>query len=240
MQLISLALIDDHPIIIEGLTHVLGLQNDFKIVATGRTYREALAIVEKHRPELIILDTSLPGSGPSTIAAIKAKHPNVRVLVFTAEPSVEHAVSALEAGAQGYVSKSCALDELLHAARSVFSGEIYVSRNFGSVVITALRNASLRKIAMEALKLSAREDQIVRLLLDGKTNREIATGLGITERTVKHYMTVLMQKLNARNRVEVVIAAQNLNRYPVGSPSSKGSGFSSDQLYMTGGRPYHS
>jgi DNA-binding NarL/FixJ family response regulator len=132
------------------------------------------------------------------------------------------------------------MDELHHAAKATMAGETYISRNLAGGVLAALRNASIRKITVQALKLSAREDQIVRLLLGGKTNREMSSDLGITERTVKHYMTVLMQKLNARNRVEAVIAAQGLNRYPVALPISTENAFANrDQAYMTGGRSYH-
>jgi two-component system, NarL family, nitrate/nitrite response regulator NarL len=200
MESISLALVDDHPIIIEGLTHVLRSQGIFKVVATGGSSGEALAIAEKYQPELMILDLSIPGSAAATIAEISAKHPSVKILVFTAELGVEHAVSAVGAGAKGYVSKCCSLEELSRAA----------------------------KIAIQAPTLNARENQIVRLLLDGKTNREIASDLGITERTVKHYMTVLMQKLNVRNRVEAVIATQNLARHKLGSSGTIGSSVSSN------------
>jgi DNA-binding CsgD family transcriptional regulator len=96
----------------------------------------------------------------------------------------------------------------------VIAGATYVSENFASGAIAALKNASVRKVAMQALSLTAREDQIVRLLVGGKTNREIASHLGLTERTVKHYMTILMQKLNVRNRVEVAMVAQNLRSSP--------------------------
>jgi two-component system nitrate/nitrite response regulator NarL len=223
MESISLALVDDHPIIIEGLTHVLRSQGIFKVVATGGSSGEALAIAEKYQPELMILDLSIPGSAAATIAEISAKHPSVKILVFTAELGVEHAVSAVGAGAKGYVSKCCSLEELSRAAKIAVNGDIYVSPNFAGAVNSALRNASKTKIAIQAPTLNARENQIVRLLLDGKTNREIASDLGITERTVKHYMTVLMQKLNVRNRVEAVIATQNLARHKLGSSGTIGS-----------------
>lgn len=241
MGSISLALVDDHPIIVEGLIRVLGSQGTFTIVATGGSSKEALAIADRDHPNLMILDLSSRGSTVATIAEIKSKHPNISILVFTAEPSIEHAVSVLEAGARGYVSKSSPLDEVLCAAKAAIAGQTYVSRNFASGVIGALRNASARKITVNTLKLSAREEQIIRLLLDGKTNREISSGLGITERTVKHYMTVLMQKMNARNRVEVVIAAQNFDRQIIATSGFKGSGFGShDQQYIAGVRSYHS
>jgi len=212
MRLFSVALVDHHPVTIEGLSHVLGAEGSFEVVARGGSSRDALTIAERHRPDLIILELAIPGNAIEAISEIVSRYPNIGIVAFTAAPGVDYAVGAMEAGARGYVSKTCSPEELVNAARAVTAGNTYVSQNFASEVITALRNASVRRIAMQALRLSTREDQIVQFLLGGKTNKEIASKLGITERTVKHYMTVLMQKLNARNRVEVVIAAQNLRR----------------------------
>jgi DNA-binding NarL/FixJ family response regulator len=212
MNSISVALIDNHPVAIQGMMHVFGSQGGFNVVAKGTTSRDALEIAECHQPDLMILDLAIPGNAIATISDITARFPSIRIIAFTGASGVDYAVSALEAGARGYVSKCCTIDELVRAASAVTGGDTYVSHNYASGVITALRNASVRKVAMQALRLSVREDQIVHLLLNGKTNKEIAARLGITEKTVKHYMTVLMQKLNARNRVEVVIAAQSLKR----------------------------
>ena len=212
MSFVSLALVDDHPIIIEGLTHVLGSQGLFDVVATGCTPGDALSIAQIHRPAVMILDLSKQGSTAATIAEIRLKHPSIKILVFAAELSVQRAIDAFAAGATGYASKSCSLEELSRAVRIVANGEAYVSPTLAASVNSALRSSSVARTAVPAPTLNAREHQIVRLLLDGKTNREIASGLGITERTVKHYMTVLMHKLNVRNRVEAVIAAQNLSR----------------------------
>ncbi len=228
MTSVSVALIDVHPVTVEGMARVLAEQGTFTVVARGGSCRDALAIAGRHRPDLMILDLALSGNAIKAISEITTNHPGAKIIVFTAAPGVEYAVNALEAGARGYVSKSCTPDELVRAARTVSDGDMYVSQNFASEVITALRNASVRRIAMQALKLSAREDQIIQFLLGGKTNKEIASRLGIAERTVKHYMTVLMQKLNARNRVEVVLAAQNLRRDPAShpdpAPGSQGTG----------------
>jgi two-component system nitrate/nitrite response regulator NarL len=225
MSSVSAALIDGHPVTVEGLAHVLAVRGTFTVVARGESFRDALTIAERLRPELMILDLALPGNAIATISQITSHYPGTRIIGFTAVTGIEHAVGALEAGARGYVSKSCPTDELVNAARAVVSGATYVSENFASGAITALKNASVRKVAMQVLILTAREDQIVGLLLGGRTNKEIASDLGLTERTVKHYMTVLMQKLNVRNRVEVAMAAQKLRRTPTGRLSIGESSF---------------
>jgi two-component system nitrate/nitrite response regulator NarL len=240
MNSVSVALVDGHPVTIEGLTHVLATQGAFSVIARGGSARDALAIAERHQPNLIILDLAIPGSAIAAISDITTRYPEIGIVAFTAAPGVDYAVNAMEAGARGYVSKSCLPDELIRAAKAVATGNTYVSQNFAGEVITALRNASVRKIAMQALRLSAREDQIVQFLLGGKTNKEIASRLGLTERTVKHYMTVLMQKLNVRNRVEVVIAAQKLGRDPVGQPDpALGSRSRSNRHLVSDSRSYH-
>jgi len=210
MSSTSLALIDNHPIAIEGLAQLFAAQGEYQVIAKGSTSQDAFTIAEQLKPDLMILDLASSGDTIATISEIAAKYPSIKLIAFAAAGGIDHAVGALEAGARGYVPKSCALGEIFSAATAVAAGDVYISQNFASGVITALKNASVRKIAIQALKLSNREDQIVQLLLVGKTNKEIASRLGITEKTVKHYMTVLMQKLSARNRVEVVIAAQKL------------------------------
>jgi two-component system nitrate/nitrite response regulator NarL len=239
MSSVSVALIDSHPVTVEGVAHVLASKGAFTVVARGGSAREGLAIAERHRPDLMILDLMIPGNAMTAISDITANYQGIGIIAFTAAPGVDYAVNALEAGARGYVSKSCMPDELINAVRAVSAGDTYISQNFASEVITALRNTSIRRIAMQALKLSAREDQIVQFLLGGKTNKEIASKLGITERTVKHYMTVLMQKLNARNRVEVVLAAQSLKRNLVGRPGLELGAISrGDRSIMLSDRPH--
>lgn len=207
---ISIALVDDHPLLLSGIARMFEQAGDFDVVACGATADEAVEIVAQHVPDILILDLSLPGNAFDAIASIASKTDGTKVVAFTASTGIEYAVRALEAGASGYMLKGSTADEVMRGIRAVWGGEVYITQGFASKVISALRNASLRKIAAQAIKLSIREDQIIRLLLRGRTNKEIAIALGISEKTVKHYMTVLMQKLQARNRLEVVIAAQKL------------------------------
>jgi DNA-binding NarL/FixJ family response regulator len=144
------------------------------------------------------------------IADITVGRFGTRILTFTAATGIDDAISALEAGAGGYVLKGSTGEELIDAVRTVHAGDTYITASYAAKVVAGLRTASLRKSAIEAMRLSLREEQVLRLLLRGSTNREIATTLEIGEKTVKHYMTILMQKLNVRNRVEVVLAAQQL------------------------------
>jgi DNA-binding NarL/FixJ family response regulator len=210
MSKTSVALVDDHPIMIEAISSVLSRANNFDIVATGKNARDAIEICVRERPQILILDLNMPGDAFAAISTITSASAAPKVVAFTASTGVESAIRALDSGASGYVLKGSSAQELIEALTVVEAGETFIAQTFATRVIAALRDTSIRRKAAEAVKLSIREEQIVRLLLRGKTNKEIAGVIKISEKTVKHYMTILMQKLQVRNRLEVVIAAQRL------------------------------
>lgn len=206
----ELAIVDDHPIFLEGLAGVFSDSTEFTVLEKGTCANDAVKISAERNPDVILMDLDMPGSVLSAIRVIRQKNPDVKILMFTASMAVEHAVQILEAGAHGYVVKGSTKSNLTEAIRAVMRDEIYVTQAFASKVISALQNSALRKRALQSIRLNVREHQIIRLLLRGKTNREIAEKLSISEKTVKHYMSVLIQKLQVRNRTEVVLAAQKL------------------------------
>jgi DNA-binding NarL/FixJ family response regulator len=208
--MVSLALVDDHPLLIEGIVSLLSRAEGFEILSTGSSARDIIDISSRLHPDVIIVDLSMAGDVFAAIATSIKVSPNTKVVAFTAATGVDTAIRALDAGANGYVLKGSNAQELIQAVESVRQGETYITQSFASQVIAALRNASVRRVAAEVVQFSIREEQIVRLLLRGSTNKEIANSLKISEKTVRNYMTILMQKLNARNRLEVVIAAQAL------------------------------
>ncbi|NTS33945.1 response regulator transcription factor [Phyllobacterium sp. BT25] len=207
---ISVALVDDHPLMLAGVVNLFETNSEFSVVAKGASADDALQISRQLRPDVMVLDLYMPGNVFEVISEIGANPGGTKVVAFTAMTGSDYAVRALHAGAKGYVLKGSSADELVEGVRAAHSGETYITPAFAIKVIEALRIASLRKRAAGPIKLSIREEQIVSLLLRGRTNREIAIGLGIGEKTVKNYMTILMQKLHARNRLEVLIAAQKL------------------------------
>lgn len=205
----ALAIIDEHPIIIEAVSALFLQRSHFRIVATGTTAADIADVGERLGPELIVLDLRIQGDAIAAIRAVAAAAPCTRFIVFSGSDDVDLAIAALDAGASGYVLKSRSTEELLVAADAVMRGETYISQTFAAKVIAALRQRRAER-APSRTRLSYREEQIVKLLLCGRKNKEIAAQLHLSEKTVKSYMTNLMQKLNARNRLEVVIAAQNL------------------------------
>jgi len=193
------------------MVSIFASKPSFQVVAKGNCAEDAISICIAHKPHIIVLDLNMPGDVYGSIETIKRTLPMTRIVAFTAGAGIDAAVKALEAGAAGYVLKGSTADELCDAIRAVLRGETFITQSLVAKVITALKSASCMDDT-SVVRLSVREEQIVNLLLKGQTNKEIATQLEISEKTVKHYMTVLMQKLNARNRLEVVLAAQKMHK----------------------------
>lgn len=210
MQGVKLAFFDDHPILLEGLVGLFSDTVDYDVVGMGTSAADVIELSLASGAEVVILDLDMPGNVLDAIRKIRAEKPEIKILIFTASNAIDEAVKALEAGANGYVMKGSSIQDLTNAIQSVVSGDTYITQKFAARVIMALREASLRRHAERRHELSVREGQIAKLLLRGKTNREIAADLSISEKTVKHYMSALMQKLNVRNRTEAVLAVQAL------------------------------
>ncbi len=205
----TIAVVDDHPIFLDGLASILAARSDFELLAKGNCADDAVAVTERYHPDVLVMDLGLPGNALEAIQKVRSSSTATRVVVFTASTNVDHAVRAFECGAWAYVIKGSTAAEFFEAVDSVLQNQTYITPSFATRVISALRAASA-PAAVQVVKLNVREEQIITLLLLGRTNREIALKLGLSEKTVKHYMTLLMQKLNARNRLEVVMAAQKM------------------------------
>jgi two-component system, NarL family, nitrate/nitrite response regulator NarL len=212
MDCVSVALIDDQPLIIEGFKSLFSRTNGIKLVATANFTAAAAEVVKTHAPHLIYVEVASPENNLDDLTSLMKVAPEVKIVALTASRSMKLAIKTLNAGAHGYILKQSSLEEIAHATRTIVRGEKYVTHCVANQLIAALHDVAARNAANRQIKFSMREDQILRLLLDGKTNKAIAGILAITENTVKHYMSILMQKLNARNRLEVVIAAQKLEQ----------------------------
>jgi len=215
---ISVVVIDDHPLVIEAILGVLHRAgNDFEVAGIGACAGDVVGLCKRNQPHVAIVDLHMPGDSYQAIATALQASPSTKIVALSETSGIESAIRALDAGASGYVLKESPTNELAHAISSILAGNTYVAQSITSREIAGLRDISLRRKAAEAVILSIREKQIVRLLMSGKTNKEIGRAINISEKTVKHYMTVLIQKLNVRNRLEVVIAAQKLDE--TGAPA---------------------
>jgi DNA-binding NarL/FixJ family response regulator len=207
---LSIALVDNHPLQSAGITAALAQHPGFTVVATGTTAKDVVDIAQHRQPDVMIVDLNMVDDTFDAIAKARSSAPATKIVAFSSLANVKTVVRALDAGTNGYILNTSEFAELVHAVMAVSRGETHIAPILANQVITLLSSHSFRQVA-EAVKLSVREEQVVRLLLRGRTNKEIGITLKISERTVKHYMTILMQKLNVRSRVECVIAAQKLS-----------------------------
>lgn len=210
MNKTTLVLIDDQPLFTEAFKALCERQLNFHLVATGASADDLHSIVAEHQPDIALVDVAIPSISPRDISTICSHSPGVKVVALTAARSISLAIQTLDAGAFGYVLKQSSAEELSLAIQSLGRGERFITHGFSGKLVSALQDEAIRKKTALAIKLSIRESQIARFLMAGKTNKEIAHCLQISERTVKYYMTQMMQKLNVRNRAEVANAARAL------------------------------
>ncbi|MCX7646155.1 MAG: response regulator transcription factor [Rhodobacteraceae bacterium] len=208
-QPISVAFVDDHPVLLSGMTQLFAASEEFRVVGIGRRAEDIVDLARTVRPDVIVLDLSMPGRTLEAVAEVANLNGPTKLLAFTASTDIDAAIATLEAGAVGYVLKGSTIEELSEAIRRVRDGETYITPVFAAQVVASLRRKTGAR-AVPRVVFSKREEEVLRHLLRGSTNKEIAEALSISDKTVKHYMTVLIQKLNVRNRVEVVLAAQEL------------------------------
>jgi DNA-binding NarL/FixJ family response regulator len=200
--MIRIIVVDDHPIVREGLVAALTDEKEFKVVGAVGSAEDALLLVAAQRPDVILLDLELPGqSGLEAIPKLRDARPQSKILILTAYDTDERVIGALRAGAQGYLLKGASLEEIARAIRSVHAGGSYLAPRIASKVVGALSPRA------QATALSDREREVLRLVADGQANKRIARTLGITERTVKFHVTSILNKLGAENRAQAVSLA---------------------------------
>ncbi|MDO9442133.1 MAG: response regulator transcription factor [Beijerinckiaceae bacterium] len=205
MNAIRLALINAHPVLLEGLTTIFEKTGRFSVINVGVDGSDAMRIIACDKPEVVIADLDGDKMISDVLPALVAA--GAKVVVFTGCDDVETARLALNGGASGYVLTRTTATELVAAVDAARRGEIYVSPAMTGALFGMSRQLQ-PELGHRSSRLSHREEQIVKMLLLGKKNRDIAANLNLSEKTVKCYMTGLMQKLNARSRLEVVLVVQ--------------------------------
>ena len=201
---IRILVADDHPVVRDGLVAVLGTQPDFDVVGEVANGAEAVEHARRLKPDVVLLDLQMPKlDGVAAIEQLRADDRTIGVVVFTAFDSDERIVSALRAGAQGYLLKGAPRDEIFRAIRVVHAGGSLLEPLVASRVINQLQPP----VGDE--RLTKREREVLILLAQGRSNKQIAAVLHVTERTAKFHVGAIMRKLDAANRTEAVaLAAQ--------------------------------
>lgn len=206
---IRIVVADDHPLYREGVARALADDPSIEVVGQGDDADSAVALTQSLRPDLVLVDLSMPGGGGiEALRRIRATEAPPKVAILTVSEDDDDVMRALKAGACGYLLKGIGARELVSIVKDLARGQTYVSPTLAGRILNAMRDGAARKAPNPIDDLSKREEDILRLVAEGKSNKEVGIALDLQEKTVKHYMTSILQKLHARNRVEAAVIAR--------------------------------
>lgn len=197
-------IVDDHQIVRDGLKAILHLEEGIGVIAEADNGRSALRLVEELKPEIVIMDIAMPDmNGIDATRRISAEHPHVKVLILSMHHDKRMVVEVFNAGARGYLLKECAADELLRAIKTLLQGETYLSPKISSLVVKDLVTYRQGEVPSGICSLSSREREVLQLLAEGKSMKEIAFTLDVSLKTVEAFRKRLMDKLKVNSIAEL-------------------------------------
>lgn len=200
--MIRLVVVDDHPIVRQGLAAALEDEADFRVIGAVGSAEEAFSVVARLHPDVLVLDLELPGiGGVDAIPRLLEASPATKILVFTAYDTDERVLGAIRAGARGYLLKGATSADIARAVRDVAAGGSALEPRVAAKLVATVRSPR------GADHLTAREREVLRLIAQGLPGKQIAHALGISERTVKFHTASILHKLGADNRAQAVALA---------------------------------
>ena len=203
---IRVLIADDHPLFRDGIVHSLAGEPDLTVVGQASSGQEAFDLANDLLPDILLMDIAMPDQdGIAAARQISTVCPVVSIIMLTVSENEDDLMDALKAGARGYILKGVSARELVGAIQSVAAGEVYISPSLASGILFEMTHVEQPD---PLNKLTERERKILRLVGEGLTNREIGDRLHLAEKTIKHYMTNVLQKLHVRSRVEAALLAQ--------------------------------
>lgn len=213
-ETMRVVLVDDHPLFRDGVAHTLRREPDIDVVGEGTTAQDALELCQQLLPDLLLLDINIPGGGLNAARDIAQVCPVVKIVMLTVSEEDEEVLAAFKIGVRGYVLKGVSARELVSMLRTVYAGEVYVTPQLAASLLLVMSETPRpsQETSNPLDELTQRERQILDLLATGRSNKEIGHQLRLREKTVKHHMTNILQKLQVRNRVEAALLAQQLQR----------------------------
>jgi two-component system nitrate/nitrite response regulator NarL len=192
---IKVLVVDDHPVVRKGLLSCLSGRENLKIVGEASNGEEALKLVKEHQPDIVLMDVSMPGmDGQAVTEALRKQSPQTKVLILSMQSSRDPVLRLIKAGARGYILKDAPTEELIHAIEVVDSGEAYFSKPVAQIALN--QYVSDADETKPSAKLSEREREVLALIAEGKSNKEIAMDLGIGVRTTETHRERIMRKLD--------------------------------------------
>jgi DNA-binding NarL/FixJ family response regulator len=202
-DLIRVLIADDHFVVRQGLAALLSHRNGMEVVGEAATGREAVDLARTLQPDVVLMDMIMPElNGPEAIALIKQENPKARILVLTSFGESKQISAAIQAGALGYLLKDSSPDDLLHAIRSVYRGNLVLPQEL------ALKLIQPQPAAAALERLTERETDVLRLLAQGQSNQEIARNLSISDTTVRSHVSNILMKLGVSNRTQAALVAR--------------------------------
>ena len=209
MAKISLIIVDDHPMFLAGLQQLFKKQPDFEVIGTAEGFFQLEALLQNCIPTLILMDIEMPGKdGISATAFVKKRSPSTKVVILTGYDNPDLIFRALKAGAVGYLLKNSRPKDILETLRRVVDGEIFLNPDLASKFLREFqRDQELDEVRRLVQTLTPREEEVLRLVATGATNREIGQGLFISELTVKMHLASIFRKLQVNDRTKAAILA---------------------------------
>jgi NarL family two-component system response regulator LiaR len=203
---IRVVIADDQRLFANGLARIIGVQPDMEVVGEAHTGEEAISLCLREEPDVVLMDLSMPGMGGlSATRKILSLLPRTRVLILTVHTDDAHVFQGIEAGAQGYILKDCTPEDLTRAIRAVHAGDTIMSQDIARKMLTTFEG--IRSNTEITPNLTERELQVIMALAQGKSNKEIARDLDISEKTVRNHASNIYKKLHIFDRTQAVIYA---------------------------------
>jgi DNA-binding NarL/FixJ family response regulator len=204
MPFIRIMLVDDHEIVRSGLRMLLQSETDILIVAEASSGQEAIALAQAHQPDVVLMDLAMPGmDGMEATRQLKAYCPDAAVLALTIHEEEEYFFQMLQAGAAGYISKRVAPDELIHAIHTVYRGEVFLHSSVAGALVRDFLQREKVIPPAELSVLTGREQEVLVLIAEGLTNRQISERLNISPKTVARHRDNITKKLNLSSRTDL-------------------------------------
>ncbi|OGO86414.1 MAG: hypothetical protein A2Y22_02870 [Clostridiales bacterium GWD2_32_59] len=209
MNKINIIIVDDHPLIREGLSKILSMDENINIIAQGNTGLKAIELIQKYSPDVALLDVNMPElSGIEALTYIKKLEVKTKILMLTAYDDHKHLKDAIQLGADGYILKDSDYNTIINAIKALYSGRKYIQPELSSYLI----DKPMANLDIDNLNnLTKREHEVLLLIAEGLSNIDIASKLFISEKTVKNHVSSIYLKLNIQDRAHAILFVLNNN-----------------------------
>ncbi|GAU77384.1 response regulator transcription factor [Fusibacter sp. 3D3] len=208
MKPIKVAIVDDHALIREGIKKLLELEESLEIVFLAGDGEEAIAMLDKHMPDVILLDINMPNlNGIDTLRILKDQFSEIKVIMLTIHEDAQYLIETINIGAEGYVLKDADVSSLVKAIHKVTLGELYIHPTLSGILVKEYKKKDKSIDEMIGTNLTKREYEVIRLISQGYNNKEIATELFISEKTVKNHVSNIFKKIKVTDRTQAALYA---------------------------------